>query len=149
MTDSWHFSRDKLLKRLKLRISPSAPTITMTEFINRLRKWKESTTTSPSRRHLGHYKSLLPTPNTPTDDFVTTTSGQILKAHLDILNFCATSGHSLQRWHNIITMTIPKDKNNMKIHRLRVIHIYEADLTAISSIWSRRMIKQHHKKYKL
>ena len=35
---------------------------------------------------------------------------------------------------------IPKDHNNFKIHRLRVIHIYEADLTALFSIWSRRMV---------
>ena len=35
---------------------------------------------------------------------------------------------------------IPKDHNNFKIHRLRVIHLYEADLTALFSIWSRRMV---------
>ena len=35
---------------------------------------------------------------------------------------------------------IPKEANNFKLHRLRVIHIYEADLTALFSIWLKRMM---------
>ena len=57
-----------------------------------------------------------------------------------MLNFCATTGYSLIRWHKIVTMMIPKETNNLKIHRLRVIHLYEADLTALFSIWSKKMI---------
>ena len=135
----------ELLTRLKRRIAPTTPTITLAEFIKRLRRWKESTTTSPSRRHLGHYKALLPPSTCPLDEYKSTLAGEILLVHLALLNFCATSGHSLKRWHTIITMTIPKQPNNFKIHKLRVIHIYEADLTAISSIWSRRMVQQHYK----
>ena len=35
------------------------PTITRQEFIDKLKVWTESTTTSPSGLHLGHFKSLL------------------------------------------------------------------------------------------
>ena len=40
----------------------------------------------------------------------------------------------------IVTTMIPKETNNFKLHRLQVIHLYEADLTAISSIWLRQMM---------
>ena len=133
---------DQLLSRLQRRISPAQPTITMHELIRRFRRWKESTTTSPSRRHLGHYKALLPSPNFDLDEFRTQPEGQILSVHLALLNFCATTGYSLSRWHKIVTMMIPKESNNFKIHRLRVIHLYEADLTALFSLWSKKMILQ-------
>ena len=63
------------------------------------------------------------------------------ECHLSLLNFCACTSHSLQRWSHIITTMILKKTNNYKIHGLRVIHIYEADLTALFSIWSQWMIQ--------
>ena len=35
---------------------------------------------------------------------------------------------------------IPKEHNNFKLHRLRVIHLYKADLPAIFSIWMKQMM---------
>jgi hypothetical protein len=35
------------------------PTITEHEYIGKLQLWKESTLTSPSGLHLGHYKALI------------------------------------------------------------------------------------------
>lgn len=135
---------NKLLRRLKRKVAPTCPTLTTTDFIRRIRRWRESTTTSPSGRHLGHYRSLLPPPTFDQEEYDASPEGQILSVHLQILNFCAQSGHSLTRWHNIVTMVIPKEHNNFKIHRLRVIHLYEADLTALFSTWSRRMITASH-----
>ena len=133
---------NKLLDRLKQRIASGRPTISIQELIKRLRRWSESTTTSPSRRHLGHYKSLLPSYPYSLEEYLQLPEGKILSVHLSILNFCARTGYSLERWHKIVTMMIPKQHNNFKIHRLRVIHLYEADLTALFSIWSRKMIVQ-------
>ena len=131
---------NKLLHRLRQRVSPSKPQITLHEFVRRLRRWKETTSTSPSRRHLGHYKSLLPPPSYTPEEYLSSQEGKLLSVHLSMLNFCARTGYSLQRWHKIVTMMIPKEHNNFKIHRLRVIHLYEADLTALFSIWSKKMI---------
>ena len=39
--------------------SPLYPHISVEDMTSGFRKWKESTTTSPSHRHLGHYKSFL------------------------------------------------------------------------------------------
>jgi hypothetical protein len=38
---------------------PISPDITFTDFIEGIRKWPESTSESPSNRHLGHLKSIL------------------------------------------------------------------------------------------
>ena len=83
----------------------------MQEFVRRLRRWKESTSTSPSRCHLGHYKALLPPSNFDPKEFITTPEGKILSVHLSMLNFCARTGYSLQRWQKIVTMMIPKEFN--------------------------------------
>ena len=139
-----HYNRplvDKLLLHLKQKVDPTKSELTVHDLVSRFRKWNEETTTSPSRRHLGHYKALLPSTNFNKQEYVESPEGQILQVHLSLLNFCARTGYSLTRWHNIITTMIPKEANNYKIHRLRVIHIYEADLTALFSIWSRRMIR--------
>ena len=130
----------RLLSHLRRPTTTTLATLTITQFIKRLRRWRESTSTSPSRRHLGHYKSLLPAASDPIEKYQSTTACRILQVHLDLLNYCARHGYSLHRWQKIVTTMIPKETNNFKIHRLRVIHLYEADLTALFSIWSRRMI---------
>ncbi len=52
---------------------------------------------------------------------------QILSAHISLLKYAITHGYSYTRWQTITTMMIEKELGNHKIHRLRVIHIYEAD----------------------
>ena len=37
----------------------SHPTVTEAEYTQKLKVWKESTSTSPSGLHLGHYKALI------------------------------------------------------------------------------------------
>ena len=118
----------------------------MEEFIKRLPKWKETTSTSPSQRHLGHYKCLVPPHNYCMEEFQQTDEYSILDVHLTLLYFCSYTGYSLNRWQSIVTTTIPKETGNFKIHQLHVIHLYEADLTALFSIWSKRMIHNSEKK---
>ena len=132
---------NRILAKLKAPNTSTLPTLTLPQLIKRLRRWKETTTTSPSGRHLGHYKSLLPPHPYDIQEFKKTQAGQILSVHLAILNFCATTGYSLHRWQKIVTTMIPKEPNNFKIHKLRVIHLYEADLTALFSTWSNRMTR--------
>ena len=135
-----------ILNHSKRKIRSFQATITLEELIKRLRKWSEKTSTSPSCRHLGHYKSLLPGAGCDMDEYKLSKACMILEVHLDLLNYCAKTGYSLHRWQTIVTTTIPKEAGNFKIHRLRVIHLYEADLTALFSIWSRRMIVNSEKK---
>ena len=50
----------QLLKQTeRIAAMPISPTITEEEFRGKLTAWRETTTTSPSGLHLGHYKSLF------------------------------------------------------------------------------------------
>ena len=76
--------------------------------------WKESTPTSPSGRHLGHYKSLV-----GDDDFA-----DYLIAQLELpVHF----GFAPTRWAKALQTMLPKDKGTPKVTRLRVIQLFEAD----------------------
>ncbi|KAI2512752.1 hypothetical protein MHU86_1540 [Fragilaria crotonensis] len=114
------------------------PTISTDEYISKLKVWTESTTTSPSGLHLGHYKALISRhkySDIDTDD--TELRGkqdkwnrmqqQLLELHVRMLNYALERGYTYRRWHTVANTILFKDKNNVRIHRTRVIHIYEAD----------------------
>ena len=52
----------------------------------------------------------------------------IATLYAGILTYTITHSYSLLLWQNIVNMMILKEDNNFKIHCLRVIHLYEADL---------------------
>lgn len=131
----------------------SYPTISHEEFVGKLKVWRESTTTSPSGMHLGHYKSLIarhkysnaiedPTsesdsdsPSEPSDYELKCEYDRmqhaILRVHLLILNYALERGYSLNRWQKVANTILFKEPGNVKIHRTRVIHIYEADYNLV------------------
>jgi hypothetical protein len=74
------------------------PALTIESFRGKMRKWRESTTTSPSGRHLGRYKALFAKGNydpSDTDGVETFEAKQqaIAKVILSIINFCIGTGH--------------------------------------------------------
>jgi len=85
-------------------------------------------TTSPSGQHLGWYKALFapgPLEETTTkphqqrDSTISFEQQQeaISSLLLSVLNYCI-------RWKTIVNVMILKEQGNIKIHRLRVIHLY-------------------------
>ena len=76
--------------------------------------WRESTSTSPSGRHLGHYRSLIQ-------------DTTLLSCFVKFLNIAVQSGVSISRWSNAVNVLIEKDPGKPKINRLRIIHLFEAD----------------------
>lgn len=72
--------------------------------------WKESTSTSPSGRHLGHYKAIVQDPI-------------LLQCLTKFMNIAIQSGISVPRWSNAITVLLEKDPGQPRIHRLRIIHL--------------------------
>ena len=119
----------------------STPTITEEDYISKLAVWKESTTTSPSGLHLGHYKALTARhqytnveheAEEETEEMRKQTEWNhmqscMLDLHVRMLNYALERGYSYQRWQTVINTILLKDANNVRIHRSRVIHIYEAD----------------------
>jgi hypothetical protein len=121
--------------------------ITPDEFKGKLKVWREMTTTSPSGRHLGRYKSLLTKLDKPDEQtgYITTEYRQkqsfIIHSIVSIINYCIRHNHILNRWRTIINTMIFKETGNYKIHRLRVIHIYEADFNLLLAVKWRQLLQ--------
>jgi hypothetical protein len=91
-------------------------------------KWKESTSTSPSGRHLGHYKALIQDP-------------VLLSCLTKFMNIAVKSGISISRWSRATNVMLEKDPGNPCIHRLRIIHLFEADFNFYMKIqWGKRLV---------
>ena len=113
-----------LLNKVKNKISLDEMTYAFT-------KWKERTTTSPSGRHLGHYKALTVSDGEDNNEVMKAFSFEMLSSYNVIINAALALGTPLQRWERSIVLMIEKEKNCHRINRLRVINIYEADYNLI------------------
>ena len=105
--------------------------ITEEQFISKFKSWNERTSTSPSGLHLGHYKALVARNdadlNTEEGETIDSQRKELIRAHTAMLNYSLQHSYSYKRWQNVVNVMIEKDPGNSKIHRLRVIHLYEAD----------------------
>ncbi len=121
-------------------------TITVPEWEGKIKIWDERTTTSPSGLHLGHHKALV----RPHDLTLDTDEGKelenqrlaLLHGQVALLNYALTHGYSFDRWKVIVNVMLLKEPNNPRIHRLRVIHLYEADFNLLLGVKWRNII--HH-----
>jgi len=104
--------------------------------IDGIKKWPERTTTSPSGRHLGIYKSLrrhVKEKKKETDVMVTTPPDKleqgrdVLYLIFDIMSLALQHTYTLERWKTVWTMFIKKDLGNPDLNLLRCIMIFEAD----------------------
>lgn len=57
------------------------------------------------------------------------------------MNYCINTGYPLQRWCRIVNTMIFKETGVYKVHRLRVIHIVEADLNLLYATKWRQLIR--------
>ena len=100
----------------------------MEQFTRTVKDWKESTSTSPSGRHLGHYHTAI------LDD-------DVAILHTQLLNLPIANGFAPERWTHSVTPLIEKDSGRPYLTRLRVIHLFEADYNLfLKIIYGRRMV---------
>ena len=136
-----------MVAHMKRVTAPDQLDCTLTEeaFDGKLKAWKESTSTSPSGIHLGHLKAYYAPhshkPGTKEAKELETNRTNMKLAHLKILNYALQQGVSLNRWKVITNTMIEKDPGSPKIHRLRVIHIYEADYNLILAHHWRKLLQ--------
>jgi hypothetical protein len=132
-----HFS-----KRQSLDCLPAS--ITTAEFLSALKVWKEGTSTSPSGMNLGHYHALFRQhkykPDSPDAKVFERKQKLLVEAQVALLNYSLRFSHSFQRWRTIVNVMIMKEPGNSKIHRLRVIHIYEADYNLLLGVKWRQLL---------
>ena len=145
-----------LLNRLgdQNRLSEIPNDITFEEFTSALKKWSEGTSTSPSGRHLGHYKCTFVDDNCSkkyeTEKEYTDPKHNIMKVYYHITHAAVNIGVSLKRWQTSITSMIEKIPGCPKINKLRVIHLYEADYNLVLKIlWARRLVWHVHNNKRL
>jgi hypothetical protein len=124
--------------------------VTLDEWTGKMKSWKETTSTSPSGMHLGHHKTLIkpflpdnPPPGTPPELLELESQRQaIAQAQVNLLNLAIKNQYTYERWHNVVNFLLAKEPGIPRCHKLRVIHLYEADLNALIGIWWRQLI--HH-----
>ena len=56
-----------------------------------------------------------------------------------MLKIAAIHEHVYKRWQHILTCMIQKDPGSAKIHRLRVLHLYECDLNLLLNLFLREL----------
>ena len=98
-------------------------TSTVDEFKTFIRNSNEKTSVSPSGRSYSHYKALLKGPK----EYINTIHA--------IIKICASHNIILDRWKQTITTLIEKEPGSPFIHRMRAIHIIEAEV---------RFLAKHH-----
>jgi len=121
--------------------------ITAEEILGKLKAWDERTSTSPiSNVHLGHGKAYYAAhdldPTSPEAIEFETNRGKILQGHVTLLNYALKFGYSFERWQHVVNALLEKDPGSPKIHRLRVIHLYEWDYNLILCVKWRALL--HH-----
>jgi hypothetical protein len=106
------------------------PYLSVHEIKQYFRRWKETTSTSPSGRTLVHYKLMLIRDTEESSSL----SAMFWEGIKTILNACTRFGHSLPRWHTVHNTMIFKKPGDDRIDKMRVIHIFEADYNMLLGI---------------
>ena len=133
-----HMAKKNQQDRIKLQSE-----IQREAFISKLKSWRESTATSPSGLHLGHYRAMVSRhsysnyePTHPDRIRLDQMQADLVTFHLRLLNYALRRGYSYKRWQQVVNTMLWKEAGNIKIHRTRVIHLYEADYNlALSLKW--------------
>jgi hypothetical protein len=105
--------------------------ISKEDFISGFKGWKESTSTSPSGQHLGHYKAIVNDPDLkkqdPEKSHLQEWSTNFVSCLVKLLNIPIKYGFAPKRWCTSVTVMIEKDPGDPQIERLCVIHLFEAN----------------------
>jgi hypothetical protein len=86
------------------------------DFISGFKGWKESTSTSPSGRHLGHYKAIVNDPDLkkqdPEKSHLRERETNFVSSLVKLLNIPIKYGFAPKRWCTSVTVMIEKDPGN-------------------------------------
>lgn len=105
-------------------------TLLLTDFEKFITKADEKTSCSPSGRTYAHYKTLLHL------------APSVIRNIFDVMMLAIKNNIVLKRWCTTITTLIEKDAGQPKIHRMRAIHIVEAEMQFFSkSLYVQKMMK--------
>jgi hypothetical protein len=116
-----------------------ATSISVADLVHGFSKWPEKTSTSPSGLHLGHYRSFL----YDVDDEGRRPSMEILQR---MINIPLMTGIPPDRWLTASSVCLEKEKDNPQTDKIRIIHLYEADLNLVwKLLWGLRLVRNAEK----
>jgi hypothetical protein len=105
-------------------------TISAQEFASLYKILPESTSSSPSGRHLGHYK-------------VASGYDHLAGLHSMMMSIPYLAGFSPPRWQQVVDIMLEKDPGDPKIHRLRIIALQESDFNQSNRLVLARPLTHH------
>ena len=83
------------------------------DFYHGFLHWKESTSTSPSGRHLGHYKAIINDPKRKkearNENYMSKCKLDLLELYTNLVNIPLKYGFAPERWCTSITVMLEKD----------------------------------------
>jgi hypothetical protein len=110
--------------------TPISTSVSTSDVTRGFKGWRESTSTSPSGRHLGHYKAILTDP-------------VLLSCLTKFLHIALNSGIAITRWRKAINVMLEKDPGVPNLNRLRIIHLFEADYNFLLKLmWGHRLVRR-------
>jgi ribonuclease HI len=118
-------------------------TISKEEILHVFRHWRESTSTSASGKHLGHYRVFATNPKVlePNNQDKMNDPQILLHFVYVLLNHSLKTGKPLRRWLKAISVMLEKIPGLPLPAKLRIIHLFEADYgLAGRIIWAQRMM---------
>jgi hypothetical protein len=110
--------------------------------MGKYKRWKKRTSTSPSGRHLGHFHALFRPLKAKDDEERDLLEGKrqdIVELHAMMLQTSYDNEHVYKRWEYILTCMLGKNLGILRIHRLRIIHLYECDLNLLFAMFFREL----------
>jgi hypothetical protein len=126
------------------------PTISFEDFGTSFLHWDEKTSTSPSGRHIGLYKSIVTAHIDSGNELRDTTKGthptnskatDILHAIHAVATCVAERGIYLRRWIYVVNAMIYKKPGVVELDELRVIYLFEAVFNLIVGlVFGRRTV---------
>ena len=109
------------------------PQITADDFKTLMQKTRESTSSSPSKVHVGHYIVASFTP-------------ALCELFSTMISIPFSFGFSPKRWRKSIHVMLPKIPGKPLINKLRIIQLIEADLNAYLKIKVGKQLMHHVEK---
>jgi len=121
--------------------------ITAEDIRSGYKAWNKYTSTSPSGLHLDHAKTLVKCPDAPPPENPDETPQPSLADRLFAMeavkaNIALGHGYVYNRWKKVVSAMLEKIPNLPRIDKLRIIHLFEADLNLLLGIiWGRRLMR--------
>jgi len=117
-------------------VAAQSGVITQEEFISAYKVTHENTSSSPSGRHIGHYKVAASDPT-------------LAQLHSRMMSFPFVHGFAPDRWKRVTDIMLEKEPGNSRCHRLRILALFESDFNQAKRLVIGRRLMHHLEDFKL